>query len=346
LRHSVPHKPPLILLLATSQMFTHTRHPYGTGGAIAPAPNGDSSNQASSRAKGKETTQETTHMAPQRGRDGLLSTETLIAAKHTFASNIIRRDIKPTVDVKIEHWIWDGSSSTKLQIDAEAFVRALKARSKNFRFRGLKPAAGELDGRAAGDEILGGNVAAPTSSDDAARECHYTFKKFDDKGPLQCEWFHMFGACEKAVQAVCKYLAVNKEHQELVMTKNDERPKIDFTPGIERQDDYVFILAHEIKEISNDTGKNTDTKEPSSPTRRASVENDENEARETGLEEVQVCLFFFPERNLLISVGDFEDSGYLKACRRSLTNPISSVMADTVLTSWPRSFFIFFPVLN
>jgi len=225
------------------------------------------------------------------------------------------------------------------QMDTEGFVRALKARSQNYRFRGLKPAEGEFDGRAAEDEILGGNVAAPRSSADAARVCRYTFKKFDDKGPLQCEWFHMFGACEKAMQAVCKYLAVNKEHQELVMTKNDERPKMDFTPGIERQDDYAFILAHEIKEKSNKKGKTTDSTQPSSPSKRAAVENDENEARETGLEEVQVCLFFFPERNLLISVGDLEDSGYLKACRKSLTNPISSVMADTVLTSWPRSFF-------
>jgi hypothetical protein len=150
----------------------------------------------------------------------------------------------------------------------------------------------------------------------------------------------MFGACEKAMQAVCKYLAVNKEHQELVMTKNDERPKMDFTPGIERQDDYAFILAHEIKEKSNKKGKTTDSTQPSSPSKRAAAEHDENEARETGLEEVQVCLFFFPERNLLISVGDLEDSGYLKACRKSLTNPISSVMADTVLTSWPRFFFL------
>ena len=127
------------------------------------------------------------------------------------------------------------------QMDTEGFVRALKARSQDFRFRGLQPAA---DGRAAEDEILGGNAAAPCSSADAARVCRYTFKKFVDKGPLQCEWFHMFGACEKAMQAVCKYLAVNKEHQELVMTKNDERPKMDFTPGIERQDDYAFSLAH------------------------------------------------------------------------------------------------------
>ena len=130
------------------------------------------------------------------------------------------------------------------------------------------------------------------------------------------------------------------------MTKNDERPKMDFTPGIERQDDYAFILAHEIKERSNEKDKNTDSKHPSSPSKRAAVENDEHEAREPGLEEVQVCLFFFPERNLLISVGDLEDSGYLKACRKSLTNPVSSVMADTVLTSWPRSFFYYYAFLN
>ncbi len=135
LRHSVPHKPPLILLLATSQMFTHTRHPYGTGGAIAPAPNGHSSHQESSRANGKvgyvlcilwdgctrwicflwdgrtlwlsflcrsawlnasvfftkqDTKQETQHMAPQRGRDGLLSIETLIAGLYGVFFSIRR----------------------------------------------------------------------------------------------------------------------------------------------------------------------------------------------------------------------------------------------------------------
>jgi hypothetical protein len=47
------------------------------------------------------------------------------------------------------------------------------------------------------------------------------------------------------------------------------------------------------------------------------------------VEEHQVVIFFFPERNLLFSIGDLDTKGPLvEACRATLLNPKSAVLSD------------------
>jgi len=47
------------------------------------------------------------------------------------------------------------------------------------------------------------------------------------------------------------------------------------------------------------------------------------------IEEHQLVIFFFPARNLLISIGDIDtDSALVEACRNALRNPMSAVLSD------------------
>lgn len=188
------------------------------------------------------------------------------------------------------------------------------------------------------------------------------FKYLDEKirRPQRGEWFHSYGVNSAVLKTLKTKLGVREHHIEMVQGNHNERPMMSFCQGVAPENNYIVLLMHELKleepESPAEAGAAVHrNQEDSAWSRKVRAERSVNrhgaiqfrssnqihseveapylqnpkEEDSLVLEEYQVVIFFFPFRNLLMSIGTLNDEhAMIQACREALLNRNSAVLCD------------------
>lgn len=194
-------------------------------------------------------------------------------------------------------------------------------------------------------------------------------------GGIESEWFHAQSADPHVLNLLRDVFNVDEQHLMDVAhpSQHQHGPTVAFSQGASPQDDYLFLVAHELHleytkaklqpqpahksffgsqifrahvapEHEQDLGAEG-SQPPPQPKGGSSISNwarrlsqegkkEEEAERDAGsdlqLEEVQLACFYFPDRSLLISIGNSHESEIVKAARRVLQNKRSVVRKDCI----------------
>jgi hypothetical protein len=161
--------------------------------------------------------------------------------------------------------------------------------------------------------VIGENFGNVTALPSEPEVQHFAYQKPLGAKPQRGEWFHSYGASKTLLSILKTELGVQESHISLIVDKHDERPQMEFSKGKEVLNDYLFILSHEIKmetQASAKAGPSANQRNRhSSIIFSEAAEGQETSSRTSRaeedlvvLEERQIFLFFFPERNMVFSI--------------------------------------------
>ncbi len=162
---------------------------------------------------------------------------------------------------------------------------------------------------------VGENFGSVPASELGPHVQHFAYQQSEGAKPRRGEWFHSYGANTTLLSILKTKLSVQESHISLIVDKHDERPQMEFSKGDEGHNDYLFILSHEVKMetqasaqrslAANQRSRHSSIIFPEAV--EGQLQGSSPRATPIGddlvvLEERQIVLFFFPERNMVLSI--------------------------------------------
>ena len=107
---------------------------------------------------------------------------------------------------------------------------------------------------AQGQPVSGANFGAANSDgcgDEGSARCgvqseYFVYVECEQKKAQRGEWFHSFGVNSAVLSTLRDTIGVRESHVQLVHGQHEERPQMEFVKGEVPENDYVFVLTHEL----------------------------------------------------------------------------------------------------